>query len=162
MVAWLALCDLTIHTIDDPTLLADTVVAFHWHAGFMVEYSKSYDWSGLLRYHFSVAATRSKHGFAPAAWYRQKDNLVFDAVVRAAPARAITSTSARAAPSVPRPQPLQPPPASNSGQYCQNYARGRCTGKCPFDRLHLCRLCRAPHTQKDCPASQKGSMGISV
>jgi len=80
VVAWSALCDLRIHSLDDPVLISDSVAAFHWHASFMIKYSKSYEWAGLLRYHFSVAATRSKHGFLPQSWYRQVDQITFNAI----------------------------------------------------------------------------------
>ena len=158
-VAWCALCDLTIHSIGDPVLVADTVAAFHWHASFMIEYSKSYEWSGLLRYHFSVAATRSKHGLVPQSWYRQVDQIVFNAVVRPLPPRATSSAAPRTAAASTSRAPSGPPPAGNSDQFCMNYAAGRCTGPtCPFNRVHLCRFCRAAHTKKDCPAMNTGGV----
>lgn len=81
-MAWQYFCDLTIHTLDDASLLTNTVAAFHWHATFMAKYSKAFEWSGHLRYYFSVAAARSKHGFIRRLWYREKDQITFDAVVR--------------------------------------------------------------------------------
>ncbi len=148
VVAWSALCDLRIHSLDDPVLISDSVAAFHWHASFMIKYSKSYEWAGLLRYHFSVAATRSKHGFLPQSWYRQVDQITFNAIGRPLPTRTKLAPAPRNAQAFSLRAATTLIPASNTEQFCMNYAAGRCNGACPFNRLHLCRLCRKLGTRK--------------
>ena len=139
--AWMNLCAITIHTMDDPTSISDTVRAFVWHQNFLIEYHGSYKWPGLLRYHAAVATDRYSSGaFVPARWYKKKDNIRFDQT-----ARATASGTGSGLPGY-----------QAATQNCMKFWNGQCdlpNNACP--RPHLCGKCKVRHNKFACPLQRR-------